>query len=93
LAFQNIQHPIHAAPLLVLPGWFIERRRKLPVVILSGREVTAHVPKLNGTSLTPDEVCRIAALIGSKSLQARFLQSKLLTSQMEDSILFFPYAD
>jgi hypothetical protein len=64
--------PIQVTPLLVLPGWFIERRRKLPVAVLSGREVTVHVPKLDGTPLSPDEVRRIAALIEDRNRSVEY---------------------
>lgn len=64
---KTFERPVKAAPLLVLPGWYIERRRKLDVTVLSGREVTAQVPKLDGDRLTADEIRRIAALIEDRN--------------------------
>ena len=69
---KTFERPIKAAPLLVLPGWFIDRRCKLPVTVLSGREVTAQVPKLNGTSLKPDEISRIAAMIEDRNRSVEY---------------------
>jgi len=64
--------PVNVAPLLVLPGWFIERRCKLPVAVLSGREVTTHVPNLDGTPLTSSEIRRIAALIEDRNRSVEY---------------------
>ncbi len=64
--------PIKVASILALPGWFIERRCKLPVTVLSGREVTAHVPKLDGTGLSPNEIRRIAALIEDRNRSVEY---------------------
>jgi hypothetical protein len=64
--------PINVAPLLVLPGWFIERSCKLPVAVLSGREVTTHVPKLDGTPLTSSEIRRVAALIEDRNRSVEY---------------------
>ncbi len=69
---KTFERPIKAAPLLVLPGWFIDRRCKLPVTVLSGREVTAQVPKLNGTRLTSDEISRIAAMIEDRNRSVEY---------------------
>ena len=40
--------------------------------VLSGREVTAHVPKLDATPLTPDEVRRIAVLIEDRNRSVEY---------------------
>ena len=69
---KTFEKPIKVVPLLVLPGWFINRRRKLPVTVLSGREVIAHVPKLDGTPLAPAEVRRIAALIEDRNRSVEY---------------------
>jgi hypothetical protein len=69
---KTFEKPISVAALLVLPGWFVERRRKLHITVLSGREVTAQVPKIDGTPLTVDEVRRIAALIEDRNRNVEF---------------------
>lgn len=63
---------IKVAPVLALPGWFIERRCKLAVTVLSGREVTAQVPKLDGASLTPTDIRRIAAAIEDRNRDVEY---------------------
>lgn len=69
---KTFERPVKAAPLLVLPGWYIERRRKLDVTVLTGREVTAQVPKLDGDRLTSDEIRRIAALIEDRNRSVEY---------------------
>jgi hypothetical protein len=69
---KTFEKPIKVAPLLVLPGWFIDRRCKLPVTVLSGREVTAQVPKLDGEPLTADEIRRIAAMIEDRNRSVEY---------------------
>jgi hypothetical protein len=69
---KTFEKPINVTALLVLPGWFVERRRKLPTTVLSGREVTAQVPKIEGTPLTVDEVRRIAAMIEDRNRTVEF---------------------
>lgn len=64
---KTFERPIEAAPLLVLPGWFIDRRCKTLVTVLSGREVIDQVPKLDGGPLTADEIRRIAAMIEDRN--------------------------
>lgn len=64
--------PIKVASILALPGWFIDRRCKLPVTVLSGREVTAQVPKLDGPPLTSNEIRRIAALIEDRNRNVEY---------------------
>ena len=40
--------PVKVGSILVLPGWFIDRRAKARVTVLSGNEVFANIPKLKG---------------------------------------------
>lgn len=72
LDFEDFEKPVKVAPLLVLPGWFIDRRCKLPVTVLSGREVTAQVPKLDGAPLNADEIRRIAAMIEDRNRSVEY---------------------
>ena len=69
---KTFERAVKVTPLLVLPGWFIERRRKLDVTVLSGREVTAEVPKLDGDCLNSDEIRRIAALIEDRNRSVEY---------------------
>ena len=46
---------VNVGSILVLPGWFIDRRSKPVVTVLSGSEVAANIPKLNGTTTTESE--------------------------------------
>jgi len=63
---------VDVAPILVLPGWFIDRRCKLSVTVLSGSEVTVHVPKLNGTALTDADIRRLAAIIEDRNRSVEY---------------------
>lgn len=38
--------PVEVGSILVLPGWFVDRRSKSSVTVLSGSEVASNVPKL-----------------------------------------------
>lgn len=69
---KTFERPIKVAPVLVLPGWFIDRRCKSPVTILSGREIIAHMPKLNGERLTAHEVHRITAMIEDRNRSVEY---------------------
>jgi hypothetical protein len=69
---KTFERPVRVVPLLVLPGWYIERRRKLDVTVLSGREVTVQVPKLDGDRLKSDEIRRIAALIEDRNRSVEY---------------------
>ena len=59
--------PVSVGSILVLPGWFIDRRTKSPVTVLSGSEVAANIPKLNGTATSESEIRRIAAIIEDRN--------------------------
>jgi Nuclease-related domain len=63
---------VDVAPILVLPGWFIDRRSKLSVTVLSGSEVPVHVPKLNGTALTDADIRRLAAIIEDRNRSVEY---------------------
>src|SRR5581483_9647932 len=47
--------PVKVGSILVLPGWFIDRRSKPGVTVLSGSEVAANIPKLNGIPTSDNE--------------------------------------
>ncbi|MBA3560438.1 MAG: hypothetical protein H0W30_17790 [Gemmatimonadaceae bacterium] len=59
--------PVKIGSVLVLPGWFIERRSKLSVTVLSGSEVAANIPKLNGTATNENDIRRLAAMIEDRN--------------------------
>jgi len=59
--------PVKVGSILVLPGWFIDRRSKPVVTVLSGSEVAANIPKLNGTATDDGEIQRLAAIIEDRN--------------------------
>jgi hypothetical protein len=59
--------PVKVGSILVLPGWFIDRRSKPVVTVLSGSEVAANIPKLNGTATDDGEIRRLAAIIEDRN--------------------------
>lgn len=59
--------PVSVRSILVLPGWFIDRRARSSVTVLSGSEVAANVPKLNGTATGESEIRRLAAMIEDRN--------------------------
>jgi hypothetical protein len=59
--------PVSVGSILVLPGWFIDRRAKPAVTVLSGSEVAANIPRLNGSVTSPSEIRRLAALIEDRN--------------------------
>ena len=61
------ERSVNVGSLLVLPGWFIDRRAKPVVTVMSGSEVAANIPKLNGTATSGSEVRRLAAIIEDRN--------------------------
>ena len=59
--------PVSVRSILVLPGWFIDRRARSPVTVLSGSEVAVNIPKLNGTATSDSEIRRLAATIEDRN--------------------------
>lgn len=64
--------PVSVGSILVLPGWFIDRRAKLPVTVLSGSEVAVHIPKLNGPAINDSDIRRIAAMIEDRNRSVEY---------------------
>lgn len=64
--------PVKVGSILVLPGWFIDRRSKCAVTVLSGSEVAANIPKLNGTATNENEIRRLAALIEDRNRSVEY---------------------
>jgi hypothetical protein len=64
--------PVSVGSILVLPGWFIDRRAKLPVTVLSGSEVAVHIPKLNGPAISDSDTRRIAAMIEDRNRSVEY---------------------
>jgi hypothetical protein len=58
---------VRVGSILVLPGWFVDRRSKPAVTVLSGSEVAGNVPKLNGRATSDTEIRRIAAIIEDRN--------------------------
>lgn len=61
------ERSVNVGSLLVLPGWFIDRRAKSAVTVMSGSEVAANIPKLKGTATNDSEVRRLAAIIEDRN--------------------------
>lgn len=61
------ERPIDVGSILVLPGWFIDRRAKLSVTVMSGSEVSANIPKLNGADVADNEIRRLSAMIEDRN--------------------------
>jgi hypothetical protein len=61
------ERPVNVGSILVLPGWFVERRAKPGVTILSGSEVAANIPKLKGAPMNESEIRRSAAIIEDRN--------------------------
>jgi hypothetical protein len=59
--------PVNVGSILVLPGWFIDRRSKPIVTVLSGSEVAANIPKLKGSTTSESEIRRLAAIIEDRN--------------------------
>src|SRR6266404_5086078 len=64
--------PVKVGSILVLPGWFIDRRSKPLVTVLSGSEVTVNIPKLNGIATTDSEIRRLAAIIQDRNRSVEY---------------------
>jgi len=64
--------PVKVGSILALPGWFIDRRSKPAVTVLSGSEVAANVPKLNGTATDDSEIWRLAAIIEDRNRSVEY---------------------
>jgi hypothetical protein len=65
------ERSVNVRSLLVLPGWFIDRRAKAVVTVMSRSEVAANIPKLNGMATSESEVRRLAAIIedGNRNIE------------------------
>ena len=63
---------VRVGSILVLPGWFVDRRSKCAVTVLSGSEVAANVPRLNGAATSDGEIRRIAAIIEDRNRSVEY---------------------
>jgi len=61
------ERPVNVVSILVLPGWFIDRRKKPAVIVMSGSEIATNIPKLNGTVTSESEVRRLAAIVEDRN--------------------------
>src|SRR5438874_840404 len=62
LAIENVRRIRECRIASSAAGWFIDRRAKPVVTVMSGSEVAANISKLNGTATSESEVCRLAAI-------------------------------
>lgn len=58
---------MNVGSILVLPGWFVDRRAKSAVTVMSGSEVAANIPKLSGTPTPENELRRLSAIIEDRN--------------------------
>ena len=63
---------VNVASVLVLPGWYIDRRAKISVTVLSGSEVATNIPKLRGIQTTESEIRRFAAMIEDRNRSTEY---------------------
>lgn len=61
------ERPLQVGSILVLPGWFVDRRARSAVTVMTGSELAANIPKLNGTATSESEVRRLAAMIEDRN--------------------------
>lgn len=66
------EQPVTVASILVLPGWFVDRRAKSAITVISGGEVAANIPKLNGTPTTESEIRRLSAIIEDRNRSVEY---------------------
>lgn len=59
--------PVNVRAILVLPGWFVDRRARSAVAVMTGSELAPNVPKLNGSATSESEVRRLAAIIEDRN--------------------------
>jgi hypothetical protein len=64
--------PVNVRSILVLPGWFVDRRFKSAVTVLSGSEVAANIPKLSGAPMSDNDIRRIAAVIEDRNRSVEY---------------------
>ena len=64
--------PTKVGSIFVLPGWFIDRRSKPLVTVLSGSEVATNIPKLNGIATSDNEIRRLAAIIEDRNRSVEY---------------------
>lgn len=72
LALENVS-PIGEGGIDPCPSRLvIDRRSKLSVTVLSGSEVAANIPKLNGTAKTDSDVRRMAAMLEDRNRSVEY---------------------
>lgn len=58
---------VKSLPVIVLPGWFLDRKEKTLVHCLAGKEICSTLPKINSQRLTPEEIERISHQVFQRS--------------------------
>ena len=61
------ERPVSVGSILALPGWFVDRRIRSAVTVMTGSELVANIPKLNGTPTAQPEIRRLAAIIEDRN--------------------------
>lgn len=55
-----VGEPISVKPVLVFPGWMVERKGKSDVAVISGKECVGYFPKAKFATLSPKQMQQIA---------------------------------
>jgi hypothetical protein len=55
-----VGEPISVKPVLVFPGWMVERKGKSDVAVISGKECLGYFPKAKVATLSPKQMQQIA---------------------------------
>ena len=61
--------PITVSPVVTIPGWFVELVSKPVVPVVSTKILGKYVPKLNGQTLSPEQISRIVYQVNQKTLR------------------------
>lgn len=60
---------IVSSPILVFPGWYIERQSRSPITILNHKELCGTIPRLHGMNISPQLQAQIAYQVRQYNLQ------------------------
>jgi hypothetical protein len=60
---------ITVCPVVAIPGWYVNRISPHEVPVLATKALSAHVPKLLGQQLNPEQIARVAHQVKQKTLR------------------------
>lgn len=55
-----VGEPVKVQPVLVFPGWMVDRKSRSDVAVISGKECFKYFPKANSATLSPKLIQQIA---------------------------------